>query len=74
MMMFMIMLRLKEPTSSSTEELVRIQLREERAKAENKPMWILCRKHRSSLDKKRDFFFKLFLAIFLVSSNESPKS
>ena len=41
MMMFMIMLRLKEPTSSSTEELVRIQLREERAKAENKPMWIL---------------------------------
>ena len=64
MMMFMIMLRLKELTSSSTEELVRIQLREERAKAENKPMWILWRKHLSSLDKKRDFFFKLFRACF----------
>ena len=70
MMMFMIMLRLKELTSSSTEELVRIQLREERAKAENKPMWILCRKHRSSLDKKRDFSSNCF-EHFLVSSNES---
>ena len=39
-------------------------MREERAKAENKPMWILWRKHRSSLDKNRDFFFKLFLAFF----------
>ena len=48
---------------------MRIQLREERAKAENKPMWILWRKHRSSLDKNSEFFLQIVSSIFLVSSD-----